>query len=237
MDSVAAAGLPGIGIPVWIQVFVLGGIALLLVGVPARVLWGMTRRSRERARRLRDLADRLRGHLQDVRLEGGFPGARRIRAAHEGRPLALALPSPSELLLRLEPGRAPAARLIVRTRGRWDWPWAVLWDPPGFLRRTRTGDPLVDETLAVYASPALGSWIRELALSGTDPRIQPSPLVESLVLLRRLPGVERMELRISPAGGFLLRLRLRSEDLLYRPEDLESAAHHAFRLFDLLAMA
>lgn len=237
MDTVAAAGLPGIGIPVWIQVFVLGGIALLLVVVPLRVLWEMTRRTRERARRLRELADRLRGHLQGVRLEGGFPGGHRIRAAHEGRPLTLALPSPSELRLRLEADRVPASSLIIRTRGRWNWPWTILWAPPRWLHRARTGDPLVDETLAVYASPTLGSWIRELALSRTDSTSRPSPLVESLVILRRLPGVERMELRISPAGGFLLRLRLRSEDLLYRPEDLESAAHHAFRLFDLLAMA
>lgn len=233
----AAAALPGVGIPGWIQLFVLGGIALLLIVVPARVLWGMTRRSRERARRLRDLAERLCGHLQDVRLEGGIPAAPRIRATHEGRPLTLTLPSPYELRLRLEPGRSPAARLILRTRGRWDWPWAVQWVPPRWLRRARTGDPLVDETLVIYASPALGSWIRELALRESDPRGNPSALVESLVVLRRLPGVAKMELRISPSGGFLLRLRLRSEDLLYRPEDLESAAHHAFRLFDLLAMA
>ena len=237
MGAVAAAALPGIEIPGWIAGFVLGGIALLLVVVPLRVLWDLTRRSRLRARRLRELADRLRGSFEEVRLEGGFPAPSRIRAAHEGRPLALALPRPSELLLRPEPGRTPAAHLILRTRGRWAWPWALQWDSLRLLRRVRTGDPLVDETMAVYASPALGTWIRELALLGTDAGGKPSPLVESLVILRRLPGIGRMELRISPAGGFLVRFRLRAEDLLYRPEDVEAAAHHAFRLFDLLAMA
>ncbi len=221
-----------IEIPGWIQAFVIGGIGLLAVVVPIRVLWGMTRGARERARKLKELAERLKGRFEAVRVERG-----RIRVTHEGRPAVIAQPRPGELAIRVEPDAPPRAHAIIRTRGKACLPFALMGESLRLLRRVRTLDPLIDEPLAVYASPVFGAYLRELALDGIAARDKPAGLVESLVVLRRAPGTEAFELRMSPSGGFRLRFRLRSDDLLYRPEEMEAAVHHAFRLYDLMAMA
>jgi hypothetical protein len=100
----------------------------------------------------------------------------------------------------------------------------------------RTHDPLIDDTLAIYASEPFGAYLRELALDGIPAQGKPTGLAESLVVLRRLPGVRHFEFRMSPASGFRLTFLLRADDLLYRPDDLEAAVHHAFRLYDLLVL-
>ena len=225
-----------IEIPGWIQTFVLAGIGLLFVVVPVRVIWGMTREGRERRRKLQELADRLKGRFGPVRIEGGFLGGRRIRLTHEDRPAAIARPRPGEIALRLEPGVEPRAHAVLRTRGRITWPFAWMGESLRLLRRVHMVDPLIDETVAVYASSVYGSYLRELALAGIAPTGKPTGLVESVVVLRRLPGVRSFELRMSPSGGFRIRFRLDADDLLHRPEDVESALHHAFRLYDLMAM-
>lgn len=226
-----------IEIPDGIRTFVLAGIGLLFVAVPLRVAWGMTRESRDRRRRLRELAGRLGGRFGSVRIEGGWLGPRRILLECEGRPAAVAQPSPGEIAVRVEPGAAPRAHAVIRTRGRFGRPFAWMAESFRFLRRVRTLDPLIDDSMDVYASASFGALIRELARDGVSPAGKPEGLVESLTVLRRLPGTAGFELRMSPSGGFRLRFRLRDEGLLYRPEDVESALHHAFRLYDLLALA
>ena len=226
-----------IEIPDWIRTFVLAGFGLLVVVVPLRVWWGMTREGRDRRRKLQDLANRLKGRFEAVRLEGGFLGPRRIRVTCEGRPAAIARPSPGEIAIRVEPDAAPRAHAVIRTRGRVRRPFALMGESFRLLRRVRTFDPLIDDSIEIYASAVFGAYVRELALDGISTEGKPEGLVESLTVLRRLPGTEGFELRVSPSGGFRIRFRLRDDDLLYRPEDLESALHHAFRLHDLLAMA
>jgi hypothetical protein len=216
---------------------VLVALGLVVVLVPLKVLLELTKGARARMAKLRDLAERLKERFGAVHVERGVLVPSLIRFTHEGRPATLSRPEEDELLLRLEPRVRPGSCLIVRTQGAIDWGFAVLWDSLRVLRRIRTHEPLIDEALAIYASGSFGQYLRELALDGIPAEGKPTGLAESLLVLRRLPGVSRMKLVLSPAGGFRLGLRLRADDLLYRPDELESLVHHAYALYDLLVIS
>ena len=224
-------------IPGWIQVFVLVGIAVVLVLVPIKVLLELTRGARDRMSRMRDLAERLKERFGAVHLERGVLAPSLVRFTHEGRPATLSRPDDEEVLLRLEPAVRPGSCMILKTRGPMDGGFAILWDSMRVLRRIRIHDPLIDESLSLYATGSFGAYLRELALDGIPGEGKPTGLAESLVVLRRLPGVRRMKLQMSPTGGFRVALELRADDLLYRPDELESLVHHAWRLYDLLVLS
>ena len=188
-------------IPTWIQVFVLTGIGVVILLVPLKVLFEMTKGARDRMRRVHDLADRLKERFGGVRLERGIFGPSRIHFTHEGRPAKIFQPEEDELILRLEPKVQPKSLVIIETRGAIDWKFAFMWDSFRFLPRILTHDPLIDDTLAIYATGGFGSYLRELALDGIPAQGKPTGLAESLVVLRRLPGVRRFQFRMSPGGG------------------------------------
>lgn len=223
-------------IPTWIQIFVLAGVGVVILLVPLRVFFEITKGARDRMRRLHDLSDRLKERFGAVQVERWVFGLSRIHFTHEGRPAHVTLPGQEELVLRLEPQVRPKFPVIIETRGRIDWRFAVMWDALRILPRVRTHDPLIDDTLAIYASGSFGGYLRELALDGIPSEGKPTGLAESLVVLRRLPGIRRMVFRMSPAGGFRVSFELRAEDLLYRPDELEAAVYHAFRIHDLLVL-
>lgn len=226
-----------IEIPHGVQVFVLVGIALVVIVVPIRILYEMTKDSRDRARRFRDLSDRLKEKFGTVEAHRSMFGLSRISIRHEGRPAAVYQPSDDEILIQLEPKIEPKFHLLARTRGAMTPPVVMMWESFRLLPRILTHDPLIDESIALYATPIFGSYLREAALDGIPAEGKPTGLAESLVILRQMPGVRRFELRMSPSGGFRVSFRLRSDDLLHRPEELESAVHHAFQLYDLLVLA
>jgi hypothetical protein len=226
-----------IEIPHWIQAFVLIGIALVVIVIPIRILYEMTKDSRERSRRFQDLADRLKEKFGAVETHRTIFGMPRIEFKHDGRPATAYQPGDDEILIELEPRIEPKFHLIARTRGTLVAPVAVLWESFRILPRVLTRDPLIDDTIALYATPSFGSYLREAALDGIPAEGKPTGLAESLVILQKMPGVRRFELRMSPSSGFRVSFRLRADDLLYRPEELESAVHHAFQLYDLLVLA
>jgi hypothetical protein len=225
-----------IEIPSHIQIFVLVGVALVVLIVPIRILYEMTKDTRERTRRLQELAERLKERLGAVRFSRGIFGPHRIHFTYEGRPATLFQAADKELSIHLEPKVEPKFHAIVRTRGPIVLPFAVMWESLRLLRRIRTFDPLIDESMAIYATPVFGNYLRDLALDGIPAQGKPTGLAESLVVLRRAPGVRRFEFRMSPVGGFRISFELRADDLMYRPDELESAVHHAFRLYDLLVL-
>lgn len=225
-----------IEIPHWVQLFVLLGIALVVIVVPIRILYEMTKDSRERARRFRDLGDRLKGRFGVVEARRTPLGIPRIHLKHDGRSATLYQPSDDEILIQLEPQVAPKFHMIVRSRGRLIPPFVILWESFRLLPRIHTGDPLIDETVALYAAPLFGNYLREATLDGIPAEGKPSGIAESLVILSRLPGVSRFEVRMSPSGGFRLLLNLAADDLIYRPEEIESAVHHTLQLYDLLVL-
>jgi hypothetical protein len=226
-----------IEIPHWIQIFVLLGIALVIIVVPIRILYEMTKDSRDRGRRFGELADRLKEKYSGVDVQRTLFGASRIRFKHEDRPVAVHQTADDEIQIQLEPKIEPKFHVIARTRGLINPPVAVMWESFRVLSRILTHDPLIDDSVALYATPIFGSYLREVALDGIPAEGKPTGLAESLVILRKMPGVKSFELRMSPSGGFRLSFRLGSDDLLYRPEELESAVHHAFQLYDLLVLA
>lgn len=219
-------------IPVWIQVFVLGGIALVALLVPAKILLELTKTSRDRTRRARDLADRLRERFGGVSFERGFFGPHRIRFTLEGRAAIVSMPEDDELEVRLDPKIAPGFPLVARTRGAVELPF--VFEGFRMLPRLRTFDSLIDESISIYATGVFAGYVREAALDGLPAGEKPKGLAESLFILRKLPGVRTFELRMSPGRGFRLRFDLRTEDLIHRPDELESVVHHAFKLYDLL---
>jgi hypothetical protein len=226
-----------IEVPHWIQVFVLLGIALVVIVVPIRILYEMTKDSRDRSKRFQELADRLKEKFGAVEAHRTMFGMSRISFQHDGRPAAVYQPSDDELLIELEPKVEPKFHVIARTRGAMTPPVAMMWESFRLLPRILTHDPLIDESIALYATPIFGSYLREAALDGIPAEGKPTGLAESLVILRSMPGVRRFELRMSPSGGFRVLFRLRADDLFYRPEELESAVHHAFQLYDLLVLS
>ena len=226
-----------IEIPHWIQIFVLIGIALVVVVVPIRILYEMTNDSRDRSKRFQDLADRLKEKFGAVEAHRTIFGMSRIEFKHDGRPASVYQPGDDEILIQLEPKIEPKFHLIARTRGTLTPPIAMMWESFRILPRILTHDPLIDDSIALYATPIFGSYIREAALDGIPAEGKPTGLAESLVILGKMPGVKRFELRMSPSGGFRISFRLRSDDMLYRPEELESAVHHAFQLYDLLVLS
>jgi hypothetical protein len=226
-----------IEIPHWIQVFVLIGIALVVIVVPIRILYEMTKDTRDRSKRFQELADRLKEKFGAVDAHRTIFGMSRIEFRHDGRPAAVYQPSDDEILIELEPKIEPKFHLIARTRGSVTPPAAMMWESFRLLPRILTHDPLIDNTIALYATPIFGSYIRDAALDGIPAEGKPTGLAESLVILRGMPGVQRFELRMSPSAGFRVSFRLRSDDMLYRPEELESAVHHAFQLYDLLVLS
>lgn len=223
-----------IEVPHWVQVFVLVGIALVVIVVPIRILYEMTKDSRERNRRFKDLSNRLRERFGGVESHRTLFGMSRIQFLHEGRPVAVTQPADDEILIQLEPKVEPKFHVIARTLGAWTPAVAVMWESFRVLPRVLTHDPLIDDSIALYATPLFGSYLREAALDGIPAEGKPTGLAESLVVLRKMPGVRKFELRMSPSGGFRLSFKLRSDDMLYRPEELESAVHHAFQLYDLM---
>jgi len=223
-------------IPHWIQVFVLVGIGLVLVLVPFRVIFELTRGARQRTRRQKELADRMRERFGAVRFERRLLGPHVIHFSHEGRPATLVEPAEEQMVIRLEPRFAPKFDVVAGTRARVSWPLAVMWESLKILPRVRTFDPLLDERIDLFAAPGFAPYLRELVLSGASDPAKPSGLAESLVVMSRLPGVRRFELRVSPLGGFRVTFQRRADDLLYRPDELESAVHHAFQIYDLLVL-
>jgi hypothetical protein len=198
-----------IEIPRWIQAVMLAAMALVVVGVPLRVLWELRRDARGRRRLLEGLADRL-----GARMEGG-----RVAFTAEGRPVWIRAESERELELRVDEAVSPKAPFRASS-GRWGAPWIV----PG-CSRVRLGDPMADREWRIWTTRGFGALLQDAVLQPT-----PEPLVESLAVLRRIPGVKRVDLALSPDSGLRLRLNLEGEDLVYRPDLVEAALHHACRI-------
>ncbi len=225
-----------IEVPHWIQVSVLLGVALVVIVVPIRILYEMTKDSRARSKRSQDLTQRIRERFQEVSRHPGVFGQERIEFKYEGRSATILQPADDQIMIRLEPKIEPKFHLIARTRGSMTPEVKIMWDSLRVLSRIRTNDPLIDESVAIYATPIFGNYLREALLDGIPAEGKPTGLAESLVILRRMPGIRWFELRMSPGGGFALTFSLEADDLLYRPDELEAAVHHVFQLYDVLVM-
>ena len=223
-------------IPEWLITSVLIAIGVIIIAVPIRVLFEITRGGRDRAKKLQELVDRMKERFTEVHVEKSMLGAPRIAFTHDERPATLIPIDDKTLILQLEPKVPPKSHAVIRTRWTIQWPFSIMWGSFRMLRRIRVNDPAIDESLDLFASASFGGLIRDLAIQGLDAGEKPGGVAESLVVLNRLPGLSTFELRMSPSAGFCLTFRLRSEDLVQRPEELEAAVHHANHLYDQLVL-
>ncbi len=218
----------GLRIPEWIPIFVLAGIALVVIAVPLRMAWSATRGLRDRRQKLDDFADRLRGRFGEVAIHRSLLGADSIDFKHEGRAVSVTVHGTKSLVVRLKP--EPPLQfpcVIVPCRG-FLLPWAMA--DLRLLARMPMYDPLVDQSVAIYTTPVFGNFLRERIVDALNPEGKPSRIAEDLVVLRSTPGVRRFRLWTVPDGGMTMRLSLRTEDVFYRPDELESLVHHMSQL-------
>lgn len=226
--------LAAIDIPLWIQIFVVTGILLVIFVVPLRILWEMTKGGRERRQKVEQFADRLRERFDEVEIKRSLFGTDVLRFKHEGRPVAILLPEPEEILLRLEVKIQPKFPCVIRTKSGIVWPFAC--EGAQLLSRVPIHEPVLDDAVLVYSTSVFGGFLREMAQDSLRATGKPAGLTESIVVLRRSPGVRSFRLMMSESGGFRVRFRLRTEDLLYRPDELEAVIHHTMALYDALVL-
>lgn len=202
-----------IEVPGWIENFVFFGVIFVVLFVPLKVFWDLTKDTRGRRKRLEGLTERLKERFSEVSLEGGRLAPARIRFIHEGKGVLLFAPSKRRFELRLEETISP--KFPVRMRlARWGCPWT--WVGGRLLGQVRLGDT----AWRIWTTPGFGAYLQELAQ-------EPPSFTDSLIVLRSLPGVRRVDLTLSPSSGLRLRLDLDLDDLAYRPDALEAALHHA----------
>jgi hypothetical protein len=221
-------------IPLWIQIFVVAGIVLIIFVVPIRILWEMTRGARDRKRRVQEFADRLREKFAGVEIKKSVLGPDKIAFKHEDRKLTMQFPEDDEVLLSFDVNIAPKFPLVIKTKGGIEWP--VAWEGFRCLGRIRIYDPVLDDYVLIYSTPLFGAYLREAAQAAIPLQGKPKGITESIVILRRVPGVRKFRLTMSESRGFRIWFRLRTQDLVYRPDELEAVIHHAGRLYDALVL-
>src|SRR5262245_32686294 len=219
-------------LPPWLPYFLIGGVALVVVGVPLKILWEATRAGRDRSMKIGQFVDRLRERFGEVALHRGMIGPDHISFKHEGRPGSIWISGVDEIALELDEKIGFPFPLVVKTRGRWTPPTALLgWRT---LPRIEIHEPMIDDAVAIYTTEVFGGYLRELILEGLPGEGKPAGVAESFVILRGALGVRSFRLTSTPGGQLRIRLRFHSEDLLFRPDDMESIVHHLHALHDKL---
>lgn len=217
-------------IPEWVQLFVLAGIGLVIVAVPLRLIWAATRGARLHGEKMDQFADRLRERFNEVKVHRGIIGPASFSFKHERRKFAVTVHDMRSLVVRLDESPSPKLPCVVTTKGRFTPPWAMLG--LRVLPRVEMCDSLVDDAVAFYADAAFGGFVRDMITDAATIEGKPSGIVDSLTVIRRLAGVRKFRLAMVPEGAMSLRLKLRTEDVFYRPDALESACHHMGELYD-----
>ncbi len=217
-------------IPPWIQYFVAGGVIFVVIAVPLRMIWSATRGLRKRGEMLDQFTDRLRERFNEVSVSRGIIGPASVTFKHEARKVTAIVHGSGCLVLRLSETVSPKFPLVIKTKGRWAWPWSMVG--LRVLPRVRMFDSLVDESVAIYTTLVFGNYLRDMVLDAVTLEGKPSGITESLVVLRKRPGVRRFRLTTAPEGAMAMKLRLRTEDMFYRPEEIETIIHHMGQLYD-----
>jgi hypothetical protein len=175
------------------------------------------------------LESSLRSFALTVEMTSGPFGTARlhVRAAlHEDGPERLRAfhlwiwPAPKRLYVKQFDLPAPlAVRLhIPRPKGIRGW-----------FHPFRTGDELFDDACAVRAPGIMAGWIATLVETGR--------LTDSVVVLRRLPGVRSMTIEFFPHDRCAIaEVALAHDGLLKDPRALESLLVHLDRIGGLLAL-
>jgi hypothetical protein len=210
-------------------VILLAGMLLVLVVLPIRILWGVARRARDRSEKIQRLAERMRENFSGVSIHRIVLRNPEIRFTAEGRKAALEPGDFRRLRLRMEEHPPVALAVMIRSRRWLAWPAGASLDP------VPTGDPLIDGSVELFANTSLAGFLRDRFLDSAGEGAPSSDLVDSLHVLKGLPGVKRFVFRFIPDRGVSADLKLKTEDLYFRMDDLEALLHHLHQLHDHFA--
>lgn len=199
-------------------------ILLVLISIPATLLWRAIKTSHESDDRLSRLATRLREKFGEVTPRRPFFGPPQISFKVEGRKAHLEIVNARRLRLMIEESPSVPLGVVIRSRG-----WS-LWPAGGMLQRLQTGDPLIDEGMEIYAASTFAGFLGDRFLDGVGGETSRSELTDSLLVLKSLSGVKGFEFRFAPDAGAGADLRLKTEDLFYRVDEIESLIHHLHNL-------
>lgn len=208
----------------FIPIVFMAGILLLLITIPAGILWRAIRASRQSDERLHRLATRMREKFGEVTPRRPFFGSPRIAFKVEGRKAILEITDSRRMRIHVEESPSVPLPVLIRSRA-----WS-LWPAGGSLQRISTGDPLIDDGVEVYAGSTFAGFLRDRFLDGEGGETGRSDLGDSLIVLKSLSGVKGFELRFAPDRGAGADLRLSTEDLFYRVDEIESLLHHLHEL-------
>jgi hypothetical protein len=204
-------------------------ILLLLVTVPAGLLWRAIRASRQSDERISRLATRMREKFGEVTPRRPFFGPPQIAFKVEGRQAHLEIVDARRLRLRIEESPGVPLPVVIRSRG-----WS-LWATGGSLQRLSTNDPVIDDAVEIYAATTFAGFLADRFLDGAGGETSRSELGDSLIVLKNVSGVKGFEFRFAPDLGVGADLRLKTEDLFYRVDELESLIHHLHLLHERFA--
>jgi hypothetical protein len=208
----------------FIHLVALVGLLLLLVTLPAGLLYRAIKASRESDERLNRLATRLRDKFSDVTPRRPYFGPPQIAFKVEGRQAHLEIVDKRRLRMRVEETPSVPLPVVIRSRG-----WS-LWPAGGDLQRVATHDPIVDEAMEILAASGFAGFLGDRFLDGAGGETSRTELSDSLIVLNSLSGVKAFEFRFAPDYGVGADLRLRTEDMFYRVDELESLLHHLHEL-------
>lgn len=219
-------------LPDWAYWFLLGGIGLVVVAVPVRILWKATRGRRAYSTRLDHLAVRLRETFSEVVVRRPLLSAATVDFKFERRKVSMVVKSAKHLILTIDEEPDVPLAVVLRS-ARWMKILSVMegWE---VLSPVPTGDPMLDMDVELYANGIFAGFLRDKILGETPMEGPPTGLAESLIIIKGTPGVKKFYLRFSPRTGTTLDLRLSTEDLFYRSEDLESLLHHVHVFHDFI---
>ena len=218
--------------PAWVEWSLWAALGLLVVGIPLRLLWRLASKRRADRARLDHVSVRLRDVFNEVAPRRRWLGSPTVDFKHKGRACKLVIHSVKKVDLEVDATPGVPLPVVVRTR-RWIQLWPVLHGLES-LDQIRTGDPLIDDVLEVHANGIFAAFLQDRLLEQIPIDGPPTGLSESLLVLNSSPGVRKFVLRLFPGKPVSLRMKLRTEDLLFRPEDLEGLIHHIDNLHDVI---
>jgi hypothetical protein len=212
----------------------LGVVVAAMVIVAAVRIWSTRRDSRERLNRLRESLKEICGDVAQEEWEFWVCAYDRgIGANYEQRHFTFFLPDKDRITVVCkdapdEPELLLLPCVIRYPRVYWPWQWAGL-SPVG--RKTLPWG----RDFGFYMPDVLAAYLCELGEAPPPPDESGGSVEDSLVVLRSLRGVKRFRIDMMRCGWCRGSFRLDSDDLLARPDLLESMMHHLARLRVLLS--
>src|SRR5688572_674345 len=121
-------------------------ILVLLVSIPLSFLWRAIKASQGRDELVGRMATRLREKFSEIVPRRPFFGPPQISFKADGLKVHLLIADKKRLGLRIEETPGVPLPVLVRSR-RWS-----IWPAGGLLQRISAHDPLIDDSMEIYAS-------------------------------------------------------------------------------------